>query len=253
MDRHDHSGVVHDLDVLADPDRLAVFADGWKFEICVRRAVRQLRRVHRAGLLAIVRADEREEMAAEQLVIAVLHHPGGSRVHVGEVPARIAVVDQVLRVFDDVPEPLLTRAERFFGMMPRRDVAIVHDDRAHRGFVETVHRDRFDEPPRSVLVLVPEFGGDGHPRFPQALAECRAHGSLVVRVHHVPGALAEAFFDGVAKQAPRCLADEGDLSHLIEEDDGIGAVRDQRVKQLAGWVWGVHHQWMWRLGDLAIS
>jgi hypothetical protein len=34
-------------------------------------------------------------------------------------------------------------------------------------------------------------------------------------------ALCRAFFEGVAKQAPRCLADEGDLSHLIEED-GIG-------------------------------
>ena len=230
------------MDVLADPDRRALFGDGWKFEVCVRRGVRQLRLVHLAGLLAIVRADEREEMAAKQFVILVFHHPGGRRVHVGEKPARIAVVDEVLRVFDDMPEPLLTRAQRFLGMMPRRDVAIVHDDRAHGRLVETVHRHCLDEPPRSILVLVSEFGGDRHPRFPQALAERRSHGPLVVRVHHVPRAVAQAFFDGVAKETPGCLADEGDLSHLIEEDDGIGAVRDQRVKQFAGRVGGRNHQ-----------
>ena len=62
----------------------------------------------------MIGADELEEMAADELVGLVFHQPRGGRVHVGESALCVAVVDQILRVLDEMPQSLFAGAEGLF-------------------------------------------------------------------------------------------------------------------------------------------
>ena len=57
-------------------------------------------------------------MPPDQLVLVELHDSCGGRIHESEMTLRVAVIDQVLRVIDDVPEPLFACAQR----LCKRDV-----------------------------------------------------------------------------------------------------------------------------------
>src|SRR5262249_58100141 len=98
----------------ADPTRPPAFGHRWTLEVRRRRSLRDLAPVEVGSRHSMVRADQRQEMAAEQLALLVLHDTRRRRVHVGEMSVGVAVVDQILRVLDDVAEPLLARAQRFF-------------------------------------------------------------------------------------------------------------------------------------------
>src|SRR4051794_23604649 len=50
-------------------------------------------------------------MTAEELILVVFHHARRRRIHVRESPLRIAVVNEILRVLDDVPQTRLARLE----------------------------------------------------------------------------------------------------------------------------------------------
>ena len=88
LDAGDLVAVVDELHVLADPDRVAVLGDGRELEVGARRALDELPRVELAGSGPVVAADERHEVAADELALVVLHHARGGRVHVGEAARR---------------------------------------------------------------------------------------------------------------------------------------------------------------------
>src|ERR1019366_6924255 len=105
-DGRDAARVQQELHVLADPDRLAVLRDRGKLEVGVRRAVEDLSPVELASFGLVVRPDQREEMTAEEFLLAVLRDTAGRRIDVGEAPVDIAVINQILRVLDDMAQPL---------------------------------------------------------------------------------------------------------------------------------------------------
>src|SRR5438128_2503422 len=53
--------------------------------------------------------DQRQEVPADELLRVVFHDAGGHRVHVGEVPQRVARIDDILRAFDQSPEAIAIR------------------------------------------------------------------------------------------------------------------------------------------------
>jgi hypothetical protein len=56
----------------------------------------------------------------------------------------------------------------------------------------------------------------------------------IVWMHFLEGALADALGDRVAQETLRRLAQKQYFPRGVHEDDGIGAVFDQRLKQVAG-------------------
>ena len=68
----------------------------------------------------MIGVNELEEMAADELVGLVFHQPRRGRVHVGEPALRVAGVDEILRVLDEMPQALFAGAEGFFHPHVRR-------------------------------------------------------------------------------------------------------------------------------------
>ena len=65
MNGRNAGAVVHELYVLANPHGLAVFCQRREFKIRVRRQLRELREVDPFRLVAIVVADQRQEVPAQ--------------------------------------------------------------------------------------------------------------------------------------------------------------------------------------------
>ena len=140
-------------------------------------------------------------MPADQLAFVVLQDARGGRVHVGEAARRVAVVNQVLRMLDDVAQALFAGSQRPLGEPAIGHVAVIDDDGVNRGIVEPVHGDRFDVPPRAILVAHAVLGGHRDARALQALVEHRARRRDVLGVHQLEGAPSEPLFQRVAEQA----------------------------------------------------
>ncbi|HKE46988.1 MAG TPA: hypothetical protein VKB52_02905, partial [Rhodanobacteraceae bacterium] len=87
-------------------------------------------------------------MEAEQLALLVLHDALGDRVHVREAAGGIAVVDQILRVLDDVAQARFAVAQRELGAAAFGDVAVVDDNGADVRVVEPADSDH-----REIAVL----------------------------------------------------------------------------------------------------
>ena len=96
--------LVHELHVLPDPDERSVFPGRDEFEVRARRALLDLLPVELDRHGAIVGVNEVDEMTSDELPLVVPHHACAGRIDVREVPFEVAVVNQILRVLDDVAQ-----------------------------------------------------------------------------------------------------------------------------------------------------
>ncbi len=134
LDADNGVALVHELHVLAQPDRVALLGDGGELEVRVRRALDELPHVQFVGSSAVVAADERHEVAAQEFAFVVLHHARGRRIHIGEAAVGVAVINDVLRVLDKIAQALFARAQRVFDAGPfahvKRSAYFITADRA---------------------------------------------------------------------------------------------------------------------------
>ena len=80
-------------------------------------------------------------MTAEQLTLVVFHDPRGRRIHVREAAGGIAVINEVLRVLDDVPQARLGCLERLLQRIRRHHCGCAvdpGDGRRYRSYQATI-------------------------------------------------------------------------------------------------------------------
>ena len=267
MHGDDRFAFVDELDVLADPQHVAVLGHGRKFEIGVRHLLDDLPRVKLRGGVAVVGPDQRHEMEAEQFARLVLHHALGDGIHVREPAGGIAVVNEVLRVFDDVSQPRLAVAPRRLGAAPLGDVAVVHHHRVDVGVVEPADGDDCEVAVLAVLVPHAAFRFDGNAGLPQHVRERGARPFDILRMNQLEPAVSDPFLERVAKRPHRRFAADSDRPARVQQGDSKAAeellplvyeeLRRLAAQKMAHEVTGhtlqptalVHEAWLRLVGD----
>ena len=112
-------------------------------------------------------------MPPDQLLFAEFHQACGGWIDEREASFEIAVVDDVGRLFGQLPVACFTFTQRFFGPYALGDVAVIDDDASNAGVVEAVDADALNVAPRSVSVPQPEPVPHRHAGLFEPLAEAR--------------------------------------------------------------------------------
>jgi hypothetical protein len=107
MNALDRVAVDDQLHVLADPNRLAGLRDGDQLDIRVRNPLAELLRQQRGRRLTVVVPENRQERPADELFRLVTQDETSGRIDVRETSLRVARVDEVLRLLDDLARAVL--------------------------------------------------------------------------------------------------------------------------------------------------
>jgi hypothetical protein len=199
----DRVPVLDKLDVLAQPDDVAVLLHRRKLEVRVRRAVLDLRAVQRPRTVVEIGPDERQEVAPDELVQRVLHHAARGGIRVGEHARAIAVIDEIFGAFHELPEPILACPQRTRRSLSLGHIAKIDNDRADRLFAQPVDGDRLDVAPRPVGMAHAIGGGQRLARLLQTGREGGTRSRQVVRVGEVEDRPAEPLVQRMAEHALR--------------------------------------------------
>jgi hypothetical protein len=231
--RHDFAVFDDELCVLTEPELGSVLRDRRELEVRRRRAIRELLLIERPRRGAEVGPDQRQEIAADQLVMLVLHDPCGGRIHERAPSVRVAAVDDVARVLDEVPVASLAPGERGLDAHAARHVAVVDDDAAHGAVVEPVDGDRLDVAPGAVVVPHAERQHGRLARVGQRLGEPPSHRRRIIRVNQLEDAPRQRLRDRVAEHPLVGLTRVQNPPVRREQQDDVRAVLDERVQQFS--------------------
>src|SRR5206468_12550357 len=130
----------------------------------------------------------------------------------------------------DVAQTLFAGAQRGFGGPAIGDVAVIHEDGADCRVVEAVDRDRFDVPPRSVLVPDSELARDRNAWTAHAFHEYVTGVRKIVGMYQLEGAPVPAFLERAAEETSGRFTLKADLPLRAQHDDRVLAVLDENLE-----------------------